>query len=395
MLPLVLILMNTPSTLSRTRWTEAALRGLLIDELSRMLEVDSAELDSSRSFDEYGLDSIDAVIATGWFGEQLGIDLPPELLFRHTSVDRVVQALLNGDYDESPSEIQEGKRTLIFLFPGAGGRDEQALIRFRAECPKSLRFEVVRIGDWRAWIEQEVDFEEIVTRVRLHIEEVAADTPFLLAGYSQGGQLAYATAFAMERAGRPVKFVGLLDSSLRGPALEASTKKNFIKSTMDGLRVARQVIAARMHGNRSPPGASRIRMIAWLWPMRREAKERKKLHLRAARLGRLFGYGSGGVRISVSIQMRLFWELWNAWLTENGSSKSLRAPVVLFRAEGPGNRDLGWGAFCSDLTIVPVAGNHYTMMDEHHVEELVDLFAKAAHSAVEPNERFEKAISKD
>ena len=62
------------------RWNEPTLRELLVGQLAGTLGVHRIEIDPTKSFDEYGLDSINAVIATELIGERLGIELPPEFL---------------------------------------------------------------------------------------------------------------------------------------------------------------------------------------------------------------------------------------------------------------------------------------------------------------------------
>ena len=74
--------------LPKEQWSEAALRKLLIELLAQTLEVDSSEIDPTKSFDECGLNSIAAVIATGPLGERLGVELPPEFLFKNNSYRR-------------------------------------------------------------------------------------------------------------------------------------------------------------------------------------------------------------------------------------------------------------------------------------------------------------------
>src|ERR1700730_15113432 len=111
--------------LSEKRWEEPALRGLLAGQLAGMLGARHMEVDPAKSFDEYGLDSIDAVIATEHIGEQLGIELPPEFMLYHRSVNALVGALLNHQCaDLSASTAPQAKEGLIFLFPGGGGLDE-------------------------------------------------------------------------------------------------------------------------------------------------------------------------------------------------------------------------------------------------------------------------------
>ena len=217
-------------------WTEPALEKLLIGKLARILKIDPGALDSTKSFDAYGLDSIHAVMTTGWLSDQLGIDLPPEFLFRYTSVDEVVQALLGRKDMNAPALTRPENRPTILFFTAAAGLDP-ALIRFREHPTQRLTFEVVRIGGWRDWVAQDLDFEGLLGRACRHCEQVAADGPLFLAGYSQGGQIAYGTALMLERSGRAVKFLGLLDTESR-PTFERS-RRSFVRTAAVGLRFAK------------------------------------------------------------------------------------------------------------------------------------------------------------
>jgi len=58
----------------------------------------------------------------------------------------------------------------------------------------------------------------------------------------------------------------------------------------------------------------------------------------------------------------------------------LSVPVVLFRSE-EGGVDLGWHARTEKLSIVPVPGNHVTMLDGGNSEVLVAEFNRAVHIA--------------
>jgi acyl carrier protein len=69
------------------------IRSLLIAELAMVLRVDESEIETSKLFDEYGLDSTDAVILVGLVEERLQIELEPELLLRNRSIDEVIRTL--------------------------------------------------------------------------------------------------------------------------------------------------------------------------------------------------------------------------------------------------------------------------------------------------------------
>lgn len=361
------------------RWNEPTLRELLVGQLAGTLGVHRIEIDPSKSFDEYGLDSINAVIATELIGERLGIELPPEFLLINRSIDAIVRALLDSQRSDGPVGTLQGNGAAIFLVPGAGGRDEPSLIRFRDQSAPTLTFEVVRIGEWRDWIEHDLDFDGLIARACRHIEAVGTERPLQLAGYSQGGQLAYATALSQSRAGRPVRFVGLLDTYSDVSAGQAFPRTRILSGA---LRFGGRSIGAMVLGRKGlyRRGEARIRIVMTLWRLCRGPEERRKLLIFIARFGRLLFRGPGGVSLDLAIQMELYAELWGAWFGKNGPARSLRSPVFLFRSGDPGSPDRGWEAWCSDLKIVPVAGGHHTMLDEEHMGGLITRFVAAVRS---------------
>jgi thioesterase domain-containing protein len=95
-----------------------------------------------------------------------------------------------------------------------------------------------------------------------------------------------------------------------------------------------------------------------------------------ARIGVLFR-GRGGVRLNNYIQMRLMAELSGAWFAQNCRSQPLDSPVFLFRCGALGPSDRGWTGYCSDLTTIPIAGDHLTLFDAEHLEGLVTRFIAA------------------
>jgi len=81
--------------MSDTTWNEADLRVIVIGPLAEKLGVQPESFDSAKSFDEYGLDSIDTVLVAEAIANRLGVTLVPEFLFEHRSVDAVVRELLS------------------------------------------------------------------------------------------------------------------------------------------------------------------------------------------------------------------------------------------------------------------------------------------------------------
>jgi acyl carrier protein len=80
--------------LTETRtFSPEALRALLIAEIAAILKLEQAEIDPSRDFDEYGLDSVAAVVLLNAVEEHLGMELEPEIVMRRRSIDEIVDAL--------------------------------------------------------------------------------------------------------------------------------------------------------------------------------------------------------------------------------------------------------------------------------------------------------------
>jgi thioesterase domain-containing protein/acyl carrier protein len=368
------------SLLSRESWDEPALREQLAIQFAETLKVDRTAIDPAKSFDEYGLDSVDAVIATESLGKRLGIELPPEFLFENRSVDEVVQALLGRECSEGLRASRDAVEGSIFLFPGGAGVGS-GFVRFCAQCAPTLALEVIRIGGWRDWIKRGLDFDGLVDLACQHIEAVGTDTPMRLVGHSQGGQLAYASALRLVCAGRQVMFVGLFDSNL-----DSTGPQTFAKTTVAGsaLHYASRYIGARARGRKDlyPSGDTRIRVTRRLLRLCSGPAEQRKLLTVIERFGGVLFRGSGGIALENYIQSQLFSRMWDAWLAKNGAAYPLDSPVFLFRSGEAGPADLGWRARCSDLRIVPVLGGHITMFDAEHVGDLISHFIAAVRSVV-------------
>ncbi|MGD1896238.1 MAG: acyl carrier protein [Phormidesmis sp.] len=68
-------------------------RTWLADYLADLLEVEGDEIDTSLSFDQYGLDSSTAVGITGDLSDWLNQDIDPVLLYDYPTIDALVEHL--------------------------------------------------------------------------------------------------------------------------------------------------------------------------------------------------------------------------------------------------------------------------------------------------------------
>jgi polyketide synthase PksN len=84
--------MMVPLARTRTLSSEK-IRALLISEVALILELEQAEIDPSKGFDEYGLDSVAGVVLLNALEESLGIEIEPEIVMRGRSINEIVDAL--------------------------------------------------------------------------------------------------------------------------------------------------------------------------------------------------------------------------------------------------------------------------------------------------------------
>ena len=71
------------------------IRALLIAEIAVILELQQAEIDPAKGFDEYGLESVAGVILLNAIEETLGTELEPEVVMRGRCINEIVDTLAN------------------------------------------------------------------------------------------------------------------------------------------------------------------------------------------------------------------------------------------------------------------------------------------------------------
>ena len=69
------------------------IRALLIAEVALILEIQQADIDPAKGFDEYGLDSVAGVILLNAVEQRLGVALEPEVVMRGRCINEIVDTL--------------------------------------------------------------------------------------------------------------------------------------------------------------------------------------------------------------------------------------------------------------------------------------------------------------
>ncbi len=88
--------------LSTTSKTEE-IQGWLIDKLAQMLDIEPSQIDVCQNFEEYGLDSAEAINLSGDLEDYLGCRLAPTLLWDYQNIEALAQYLASSTNTEHHS----------------------------------------------------------------------------------------------------------------------------------------------------------------------------------------------------------------------------------------------------------------------------------------------------
>lgn len=247
----------------------------------------------------------------------------------------------------------------IFLMPGLGG-DDPMLAAFRASCSGALDFHTLSYPDLRRLARG--TFDDIVAHVAAEVEGGCPEGAIVLAGYSFGGDVAYAVAERLLQKGRRIAALLILDADAGGHD--------------DGLRERRSPL------RRFATFRRLVRAGEWRTIM--------EVVLTPAALGHPFarwvlrmatGLGlraTGNVAFHVGRHLReQLLEAHRARGMSGSPARKLDVPVVLFRSQQYSG-DMGWHQRTCDLTIVQVEGDHIGMLNRANVTMLGKAFVRAA-----------------
>jgi 8-amino-7-oxononanoate synthase len=80
-----------------------AIQGWLIDKLAEVLEIEPNQIDVGQDFEEYGLESAEAINLSGDLEDYLGRRLPPTLLWDYQNIEALAQYLAHSNLSSSPA----------------------------------------------------------------------------------------------------------------------------------------------------------------------------------------------------------------------------------------------------------------------------------------------------
>ncbi len=213
--------MPTPvfeSPAARIARSAADIRGWIVDEIARSLNIDRSEVDTAAPLDRLGVDSLGAIGMTGGLAAYLDLDLPATLMWDYTSIDSLAEALADRD-GPAPSAVRpgvvdlqpQGEAVPLFCFPGQRGHPVSfAPLAGQVGLPHPFYGLVVpgMNGEQKPLTSVEEIAGAMLEKVRL----VQAKGPYQLAGYSFGGLLAYEAAQQLAAMGETVSLLAIYDT---------------------------------------------------------------------------------------------------------------------------------------------------------------------------------------
>jgi thioesterase domain-containing protein/acyl carrier protein len=269
-----------------------------------------------------------------------------------------------------------GDKPPFFCVHGVGG-EVLSYSSLAARLPPDQPFIGVRS---RGHDGVEEPLQTIEEQAALYVAEMVAyhpDGPYYLGGYSHGGRVALEMALQLQAQGRPVAFLGIIDTW---------------PFDYHGRGV---VYSARWLAN----------LPRWLWYELRESDLKANLsrgRRAAAVIGRRLGLarGSAGPDIADVVDVselpahvqRLFQTNFAAFRAYKPRAR-YRGTLTLFRATGQPlfsvhDPDLGWGQVTDGRVVVrPIPGNHTSLLSEPRVARLAAELTAALEGASRPAPR--------
>lgn len=312
-----------------------------------------------QDFFDLGGTSFTAMRLAAQLKQATGLALPMRLLLEHPTPAGLAGALhrAGGEGGGSKGSAAKG-RPLVFVFGGSGGH----CLRLGTLCLASAKGLDLRVIDYPIWrsLRGRAGFDRMIEALAWEVAACAPTGPLQLVGYSLGGAVAYGVALELVRMGRQVAFVGLLDAL--APIVPPEPRERPVAMLRRRLsafsRLWREHGAIRLGLLYAPVGLLALASdLAQLVP----TVDRYEVDYR-------FG---------VHAMRALHWR----WRSDRRRlSERLAAPMVLFRVRGAVDDEsvwAGWSGRAERFESVTVDGDHWTMLEPVHIQDLVEKLERA------------------
>ena len=260
----------------------------------------------------------------------------------------------------------------VFVFHPAGGSTvvyEPLLRRLPADTPM---YGIERV---------EGSIEERAAEYVPKLLEMQGNGPFILAGWSLGGVLAYACAIGLKRAGADVRFVGLIDAVRAGeeiPVTKEETRKRWARYAQFAERTFNvQIPEIPYEQLEELDDEGQVRFVL-------EAVKESGVQIP----GGIIEHQRTSYLDNRAIDTAKI-EPFDGHVTLYMADRYHEDAIVFEPRYATRKPDGGWGEFVSDLEVVPIGGEHIQAIDEPFIAK-VGAHMSEAIDRIEAEERQAK-----